>query len=538
MRILRNRSLRFKILMPSVIGVISFALYLIVNYLASNINDKMLVQVQEKYLPVLERASQNLNYLDKIKQDLIFAATSGEKSMIDESEKIADSVRANVKELDQLDLGSKDKVQAIDKAFSGYLDTAIPLTKSMISGADMSLAQPTMKKMKDGLEELEVLLEQYEQNSRDQFVGAIKKVNERSRNTLIIGLLLGTATMVLLLGIAWWGAGIISSDVKNVADSLKSIASGEADLTKTLQSSSKDEIGELVHWFNAFVHKLRELIGEIVNSTSHLAAATDEMAVIIAQTKVGAGRQLRETEQLATAIHEMSMTIDGMAGNASKAAEAAQVADKESASGKVVVSGTITTIDALVNEVERTAVAMNKLDQESNNIGKVLDVIRDIADQTNLLALNAAIEAARAGEQGRGFAVVADEVRVLAQRSSQSTNEIREIIERLQLGSRDAVQVMQSGRSKARESVTQAAAAGTALEVITTNVSRIAVMNTEIAVTAEEQSSVAEEVNKNIINISTIAQETSEGAEQTTQASGELAKLAVRLQTLVGQFKV
>jgi methyl-accepting chemotaxis protein len=534
----RNRSLRFKILMPSAIGVISFALYLIVNYIASDINDNLLVQVQEKYLPISERASQNINYLDKIKHDLIFAATSGEKSMIDESEKIADSVRVNVKELYQLDLGNKDKMEAIDKAFSDYLDTAIPLTKSMISGgADMSLAQSTMKKMKDRLEALEGLLKQYKQNSHDQFVGAIKKVNERSRNTLIIGLLLGIATMVVLLGIAWWVAGIISSDVKNVADSLKSIASGEADLTKTLQSGSKDEIGELVHWFNAFVHKLRELIGEIVNSTSHLAAATDEMAVIIAQTKVGAGRQLRETEQLATAIHEMSMTIDGMAGNASKAAEAAQVADKESASGKAVVSSTITTIDALVNEVERTAVAMNKLDQESNNIGKVLDVIRDIADQTNLLALNAAIEAARAGEQGRGFAVVADEVRVLAQRSSQSTNEIREIIERLQLGSRDAVQVMQSGRNKAQESVTQAAAAGTALEIITTNVSRIAVMNTEIAVTAEEQSSVAEEVNKNIININTIAQETSEGAAQTSKASGDLAKLAVHLQNLVGQFK-
>ena len=262
------------------------------------------------------------------------------------------------------------------------------------------------------------------------------------------------------------------------------------------------------------------------------------MSAIVGQAKQGAGHQQRETEQLATAINEMTMTIEGMACNASKAAEAAMQADKESANGKVVVTSTIATIDALVSEVERTAGAINKLEQESNNIGKVLDVIRDIADQTNLLALNAAIEAARAGEQGRGFAVVADEVRVLAQRSSESTSEIREIIERLQGEARDAVQVMQSGRGKAQESVVQAAGAGTALETITTNVSGITAMNMEIAVTAEQQSSVAEEVNKNIININTIAQETADGAEQTTQASGELAKLAVRLQDLVGQFKV
>jgi methyl-accepting chemotaxis protein len=395
-----------------------------------------------------------------------------------------------------------------------------------------------MKKSKESLQELERELAQTRDESRGELINVIHEINDRSDKALVVGLFTGVVVMVLLFGIAMFVARMVTSDIKDVAKSLEDIASGEADLTIQLKSRGKDEVGELVRWFNTFVQRLRGIIGEVVNSTSHLAAAAEEMSAIVIQAKKGAGHQQRETEQLATATNEMTATIENMAQYASEAAQAAQHADKESVGGKEVVAGTIHTIDALVSEVERTAEAIHKLEQESTNIGKVLDVIRDIADQTNLLALNAAIEAARAGEQGRGFAVVADEVRVLAQRSSQSTNEIRGIIERLQNEARDAVQVMQSGRGKAQASASQAASAGTALDVITTKVSGINKMNTEIALTAAQQSTVAEEINKSITKINAIAQETAEGAGQTAVASEELAALAMRLQGLVGQFKV
>ena len=199
MGVLNNLSLRYKILIPGIIGVISFAVYLIVNFSASQTNTKMLVKVQDMYLPILERAAQNIGYLDKIKQDLIFAATAGEQSMIDESEKISERMKNNVKDLARLDPGNADKVQAIDQALSDYLDTVIPLTKSMINGTvDMSLAQTTMKRMKDRLKDLESLLGQYSTQSRSDFVSAIEQVNKRSRDTIIVGLLLGITTMVLL----------------------------------------------------------------------------------------------------------------------------------------------------------------------------------------------------------------------------------------------------------------------------------------------------------------------------------------------------
>jgi methyl-accepting chemotaxis protein len=241
---------------------------------------------------------------------------------------------------------------------------------------------------------------------------------------------------------------------------------------------------------------------------------------------------------VATAINQMSAKVQEVARNAVEAASAAQQADQTFNEGKLVVDRVIGAIGDLSNEVEKASGVIKQLETESNNIGSVLDVIKSIAEQTNLLALNAAIEAARAGEQGRGFAVVADEVRTLAGRTQSSTQEIEEMISKLQAGTSNAVKVMDQGMSMSRVGVDQAALAGEALQTINTAVEHISVMNSQIASAAEEQSSVTEEINRSIISINQVADQTSSGAQQTAAASDDLAKLTEQLKGLVDHFKV
>jgi methyl-accepting chemotaxis protein len=249
-------------------------------------------------------------------------------------------------------------------------------------------------------------------------------------------------------------------------------------------------------------------------------------------------RQRSETDQVATAINQMTATVQEVASNATNAAASANSADNNAKVGKEVVAATSDAISRLADEVENATNVIKGVEQDSASIGSVLDVIKGIAEQTNLLALNAAIEAARAGEQGRGFAVVADEVRSLASRTQESTQEIEEMIAKLQTGSKNAVGVMEQSREQAQAGVEQAREAAEALESITGAVATINDLNTQIASAAEEQSAVSEEINRSVVSISQISEETATGAEQTTSSANDLSKLAGDLQGLVSQFRV
>ncbi|MEH6711941.1 MAG: HAMP domain-containing methyl-accepting chemotaxis protein, partial [Paraglaciecola polaris] len=319
---------------------------------------------------------------------------------------------------------------------------------------------------------------------------------------------------------------------------LKDIAEGQGDLTKRVDVRSTDEIGELGEYFNAFVSKLQGIITEVVESASALSVAAEQMSNVITVTSDGLNRQNSETVQVATAITEMAATVEEVARNSQNASDEANSADGKAKLGNQAVAKTIETINELAAEVDNSAVVLEKLKGDSENISAVLDVIKNIADQTNLLALNAAIEAARAGEQGRGFSVVADEVRTLAQRTQSSTSEIEDLISALQKGAESAVVVMQQNRTKAAETVVQAALAGEFLEAITQGVTTILDMNNQIAVAAEEQTVVAQEINRSIVSIESISLETSSGASQTAESSKEISILGNRLRKLVEQFHV
>jgi methyl-accepting chemotaxis protein len=299
-----------------------------------------------------------------------------------------------------------------------------------------------------------------------------------------------------------------------------------------------DEIGGMAKAFNSMLKKFRDSMREVSSSTRLLTEAAGRVASVSEETLNGVLTQQAETDMVATAMNEMNATVQEVATNAARTADASREAKSEASNGALVSTHALGGIAMLMSEIDEAAGVIQKLDTDSANIGMVLDVIKGIAEQTNLLALNAAIEAARAGEAGRGFAVVADEVRTLASRSQKSAEEIEKMIAKLQAGAREAVQAMEGSRAKAQESEEQVEAAAESLGMIAGEVSTINDMNTQIATAAEEQTAVAEEINRNISTITQVADQTAEGARHSAQISEELVQLAADLETLVSRFRI
>lgn len=328
----------------------------------------------------------------------------------------------------------------------------------------------------------------------------------------------------------------ITRPLSKVNEMLNIVASG--DLSHKLDQSGKDEFAELSRNCNSLIDSLRTLIQGIVSRSTQLAAAAEQTSAVTAQSTTAIEEQRKQVEQAASATTEMSSTSQSVLSSANEALGEIKQADDEAERVKGISGKNRETIELLANEVESASQVINKLQQDSASIGGILDVIRGIAEQTNLLALNAAIEAARAGEQGRGFAVVADEVRTLASRTQESTQEIQNMIEVLQTGAEKAVTVMDKGKSQASECVHQSEMADQALETITHAVHEAYDRSSQIATAADEQSVVAHEISENLESIVAIAEQTTAGSHQTAASSSEVARLSEELQQSVQEFKM
>ncbi len=350
----------------------------------------------------------------------------------------------------------------------------------------------------------------------------------------MVGLLIAGIGLLVI----WLVGHGIARPLKQMVAMLDDIAQGEGDLTRRLTSDRADELGSIAKGFNTFLAKLQAMITQVVTSVQSVSDSSEHTADIAIRTNIGVHKQMAEIDQVATAVHEMTATAQDVARNATQAAQAASHADQAAAQGMQIVRDTSNSIGVLAVEIGKAVGVVQTLAKDSENINAILTAIRGIAEQTNLLALNAAIEAARAGEQGRGFAVVADEVRNLAQKTQKATEEIQTMIQQLQQGTRDVVRVMEDSQNRTDESVQHAAKAAEALETITQAVSVINDMNTQIASAAEEQSAVADDINRNVINIGQVANEVAGGADESSAASADLTKLAEQQRRLINQFKV
>ncbi|QVN09404.1 methyl-accepting chemotaxis protein [Pseudomonas rhodesiae] len=429
---------------------------------------------------------------------------------------------------------------ALFKTFSSTLDTYLKAQADMLSlsrdGKVEEMRTLINTRIKDGTDQMgEQLNKLIAMNG-----AAAKQANDvagQSYNSAITGIVVvSVAAALLTVLLAWLLTRSIVTPLRKAVQVAETIAGGN--LSSVIEDDGKDEPARLLGALSTMQTNLRQTIRHIAGSATQLASAAEELSAVTEEASRGLQQQNDEIDQAATAVNEMTAAVEEVARNAVSTSEASRQSNQAAREGRDRVVQTVDAIQTMTHDVQSTAVMIEGLATQGRDIGKVLDVIRAIAEQTNLLALNAAIEAARAGEAGRGFAVVADEVRALAHRTAQSTQEIEKMVAGIQNGTGEAVQSMQQSNQRTQDTLEMARAAGVALEQITQSISLINERNLVIASASEEQAQVSREVDRNLVNIRDLASQSTSGANQTSAASHELSRLAVDLNAMVAKFVI
>ena len=498
--------------------------------------------IETAWMPSIENIHDSAANVAAIRLEALRLLTTDESAVRERSKGLIGKERAQLQErLDnhQALLSNDQERQLLDQlktAAAGYMTIVDQLIQRVDQDEQMqALTLLTDKLTPQGVilgRSLDALIDFNQQGAQDAAQSAAQVYQSAQ---WIVGVIIAVALIATLL-LAWLLTRSITTPLAQALRAARTIAAG--DLSQSIHVQGKDEPAQLLGALATMQEQLQATIRGISESAQQLASAAEEMSSVMEQSTRGLQAQNDEIEQAATAVTQMSAAVDEVAGNAVSSAEASQASDEDSKHGHYQISETISSIQNLVNEVLDASGKAEGLAVQAQDISKVLEVIRGIAGQTNLLALNAAIEAARAGEAGRGFAVVADEVRSLAQRTQDSTEEIEQMITGIQQGTQDTVGALTSSAEHASQTLQRANSAGSALEKITAAISQINQRNLVIASAAEQQASVAREVDRSLVNIRDLSTQTAAGATQTSAASQELSRLAVDLNGLVTRFIV
>ncbi|CAH0283861.1 Methyl-accepting chemotaxis protein McpQ [Pseudomonas sp. Bi70] len=424
-------------------------------------------------------------------------------------------------------------VRASAQAYARLLDQFEPLMRNGDSAGAVALINTTIRPVTNAMQDQIAALRDY--NDRGAEAAGIRASQAYSTGLTLVGALIAIAIVATIL-LAYLLTRSITVPISEAVQIAQRIA--KKDLTEKIVVVGKDEAAAMLSALDQMQGNLRQTIGHIADSSNQLASASEEMTSVTEESSRGLVRQNDEVNQAATAVTEMSAAVDEVARNAAEAADASQRTHALTSAGIDNVARTLKAIQDLTQNVGNTSGQVQQLSSRAQEISKVVEVIRAIAEQTNLLALNAAIEAARAGEQGRGFAVVADEVRALAHRTQQSTQEIEQMIGGIQSDSVQAVRAMEQSQQMASDSTAVAQNANGSLQQISEAITLINERNILIATAAEEQAQVAREIDRNITSIRDLSTQSADGASQTAMASGEVSKLAVGLNRVVGEFVI
>ncbi len=421
------------------------------------------------------------------------------------------------------------------REYVSHMDQMIALNQSERRRMDVFLLDQEVLPLLSGLQgAIDDLVERQSGKMRTEGLQLLGAVDTR---LTVLGVL-ALAGLILGVGVAWIIARMVTLPLNQTVQAIQDVAEGEGDLTRRIELRTKDELGSLADAFNRFSAKLQALMTEVSDSCGQLIAAADQLSNTTASTQSDVRDQGSKIEQISSVIDSMATKVQSVASHTAEAASLAEQTNRNAQEGRDIVDQSVQSSRHLANDVDQAAQVINALETDVESIRGVLGVIRGIAEQTNLLALNAAIEAARAGEQGRGFAVVADEVRTLASRTQDSTAEIQSMIERLQAGSGQAVQVMNSGKDRAQQGLQHAQQAGESLQNISAAVEGMLGMNREIASATEVQGQAANEVSIKVTEINTLAGQTVSSSDTMAATSQQVNQLATQLKSLIGQFKV
>ncbi|MDY0013084.1 MAG: methyl-accepting chemotaxis protein [Rhodocyclaceae bacterium] len=495
-----------------------------------------LSELRSQQFPMLEVSTENLALLDNIVSTLESAVAAGEAEMLATADTLAERVRKGYQRLIQEAKGGAP-VEQLASQFDNYYKAARGLSQTMMDKSATPDAS-AIQAMSGALTTYRKDLTSLRDSAHQLFTGNVDVSVADAQRTLKVGILISSVGLAVSLAFGLFVAAAVKRDADSVIASLRDIAQGEGDLTRRLDVTSRDELGQVATAFNLFVDKLQGTMRTMVKNTGDVGAVSVTVSDTALSTSSLADEQRATTEDVAASISQMAATTQSIAQHIHEAAEAASKADHEAKDGRETMLRSLRAIEELVRDVVGATESIQQLEKETTNIGRVLDVIGGIAEQTNLLALNAAIEAARAGEQGRGFAVVADEVRALAERTQQSTHEIRSIIERLQGSTHSTASVMQRGYQNAQSSVEQAKATEEAFRQIAEAVASLTDKNNEIATMAEEQTAVTERIASNVETNLQLTVRNSDMASKGAEHGAKLASLADELRATVALFKV
>lgn len=539
MDIAHKLKIKHKVGILSIIAIVGFAVFLFQQYQVQTQTQLSIEQIRDEYFPALSSVTNARNTIKNLDQALQTAVSTGDDELMDSAKNYLNLINEELNNLKRVSPQHAALVENLKRLLNSYQEIAFDIAASLIDGStDFATLPARAKQSNEFLEQLNSEFKALVEASNVDFNQTVEETISSAQRSIHIGIGLGAVTILVLIIVALVVIKSVVSSIEQVTGSLREIAEGEGDLTVRINYNGRDEVADLVYWFNQFISKIHKSL----NSTRETIATLESVSSRLSSTSSNTSQQVRSQENImqsvSSAVNSLSDSVTSIAENAAFASSEATSANDTAQTGSTVVESTIVSIEHLAKDVNQAAQVVNELESYTNNAGVILNTIRSIAEQTNLLALNAAIEAARAGEQGRGFAVVADEVRTLASRTQSSTEEIQQVLEKIQKGSSLVVDAMTKGQQSASNTVSESEQSGVALVNITEKVKSIVQLNQQIAAATEEQNRTSKIIFDNIQDMDEISRSVSDGSRALDEISTDIQSVTQNLSDVIRQYKV